>query len=174
LVRTTGDPNSLLNSIRAEVHRLDPGVQIATSGTIDGALNEYYRGPQFELMTLAVFAFVGLVLAVVGIFSVMAYTVSLKIHEIGVRMALGAQRSNILRSVLLSGFRLVSAGAILGLVASYATTRFLAGQISGVSTRDPLTLTVAMLVILATGAVASFLPARRATRVDPVVALRCE
>jgi putative ABC transport system permease protein len=107
MVRTTGDPNSLLKIVRAEVHSLDPGVQIATSGTLESALHEFYRGPQFELVTLASFACVGLFLAAIGIFSVMAYTVSLQIHEIGVRLALGAQRGNVLRLVLFNGFRLV-------------------------------------------------------------------
>jgi putative ABC transport system permease protein len=174
LVRTAGDPNGQLNSVRAAVRRLDPGVQIATSGTLEGALKEYYRSPQFEFVTLATFASVGLALAVFGVLSVMVYTVSLQIREIGVRLALGARRGNVLRLVLLDGLRLVSAGVVLGVLGSYATSRFLANQISGVSARDPLTLTVVVATIVVAGLLASLLPAFRATRVDPVAVLRCE
>jgi predicted permease len=174
LVRTAGNPESLLNSIRATVRRFDPGVEIVTSGTLEGALKEYYRGPQFEYVTVGAFASIGLALAVFGIFSVMVYTVSLQIREIGVRLALGARRGNVLRLVLVDGLRLVSAGVALGVLASYATSRFLANQISGVSARDPLTLAVVVVTIVVAGLSACLLPAFLATRIDPVLVLRSE
>jgi predicted DNA-binding protein len=106
-----------------EVRALDPGVQISRSGALEGSLGEFYRGPLFQLVTLAGFAGIGLVLVVTGTFSVMAYNVSLRTREIGVRMALGAQQASILRLVLLNGSRLVAAGIPAGLVLSYALTR---------------------------------------------------
>jgi putative ABC transport system permease protein len=149
-------------------------VQISTSGTLEGSLQEFYRGPRFQLATLSAFAGIGLVLVVIGIFSVMAYAASLRTNEIGVRVALGAQQSNILRLVLLNGFRLVASGILAGLLASYALTRFLASQIPGVSAADPWTFSAVVTVVGSVGLAACFLPARRATRVDPMVALRYE
>ncbi len=174
MARTSVDPNSLLKNMGQEVRALDPGVQISTSGTLEGSLQEFYRGPQFQLVTLAGFAGIGLVLVVIGIFSVMAYTVSLQTREIGIRMAVGAQQANILRLVLLNGFRLVAGGILVGLAFSYALTRFVASQISGVSATDPWTFAVVVALVVVAGLAACLLPACRATRVDPLIALRYE
>jgi putative ABC transport system permease protein len=174
MAKTAVDPNALLKHIDQEVRAVDPGVRIAESGTLERALREYYRGPQFELVTLAGFAVTGLLLVVIGVFSVMAYTVSLQTHEIGVRMALGAQQINILRLVLVKGFRLVTAGILFGLLASYVLTRFLASEISGVSTKDPWTFVAVVAIVVFVGLAACLLPARSAARVDPIVALRYE
>ena len=174
MARTSVDPNLLLKNMGREVRVLDPGVQISTSGTLEGSLQEFYRGPRFQLATLSAFAGIGLVLVVIGIFSVMAYAVSLRTNEIGVRVALGAQQSNILRLVLLNGFRLVASGIVAGLLASYVLTRFLASQIPGVSATDPWTFSAVVTVVVSVGLAACFLPARRATKVDPMVALRYE
>jgi putative ABC transport system permease protein len=141
---------------------------------LEGALQEFYRGPQFELVMLAAFAAIGLALVVIGIFSVMAYTVSLQTHEIGIRMALGAQQNNIFQMILTKGARLLGAGILLGLFASYGLTRFLASQIWGVSATDPWTFGAVAALLVAVGLGACFLPARRATRVDPLIALRYE
>jgi predicted permease len=174
MVRTAVDPGSFLKSIGQELHTLDPSVQVIKSGTLEASLREFYRGPQFELVTLGTFASIGLVLVVIGIFSVMAYTASLRTHEIGIRVALGAQQTNILRLVLLNGFRLVAAGILVGLAASFALTRFLASQISGVSATDPLTFAAVVAVVVSVGLAACLLPARRAAQVDPLIALRHE
>jgi len=174
MARTSVDAASVLRSMAKEVGSTDPGVAIGTSGTLEAPLHEFYRGPQFELVTLTVFSVIGLVLVVIGIFSVMAYTVSLQTREIGVRMALGAQQTSILRLVFLNGFRLVTAGVLFGLLASFALTRFLAGQISGVSVTDPWTFAAVVAVVVSVGVAACLLPARRATRVDPILALRYE
>jgi putative ABC transport system permease protein len=174
MVRTALDPNSFLKSVGKEVRAIDPSALVAKSGTLEGSLREFYRGPQFELVTLGAFAFVGLLLVVIGIFSVMAYTVSLRTHEIGIRIAVGAQQANILRLVLLNGFRLVAAGILVGLLFSYAFTHFLASQISGVSATDPWTFAAVVSLAVLAGLAACLLPARSAARVDPLVALRYE
>ncbi len=174
MVRTAVDPNSFLKGVGEEVRAIDPSVLVAKSGTLEGSLREFYRGPQFELVTLGAFAFVGLLLVVIGIFSVMAYAVSLRTHEIGVRVAVGAQQGNILRLMLLNGFRLVVAGIFLGLLASYALTRLLASQISGVSATDPATFAAVVAIVVSAGLAACFFPARRAAHTDPLVALRHE
>jgi putative ABC transport system permease protein len=174
MARTSIDPGLLLKNMGQEVRALDPGVQISTSGTLEASLREFYRGPQLQLVTLAGFAGMGLVLVVIGIFSVMAYNVSLQIHEIGIRMALGAQQANILHLVLLNGFRLVPAGILIGLLFSYALTRLLASQISDVSVADPWPFAAVVTLVVIVGLAACFLPARRAARVDPLVALRYE
>jgi predicted permease len=174
MARTSIDPTLFLGTVSKELNELDPNVRIAKSGTVEGELRQYYRGPEFELVTLAAFACVGLVLVIVGVSSVMAYSVSLRTHEIGVRMAIGAQRSNILSLVVFSGFRLIASGILLGLVASYGVTRLLASQISGVSTTDPATFATVALAVVAAGVAACLIPARQAASVDPLVALRSE
>jgi putative ABC transport system permease protein len=174
IARTAIDPGSVLKNIGQEVRAIDAGVQISTSGTLEASLQEFYRGPQFQLATLAAFAVIGLALVVIGIFSVMAYAVSLQTHDIGVRMALGAQQKDILGLVLLNGFRLVATGILIGLLASHALTRFLASEISGVSTTDRWTFFTVAVVVISVGLAACLFPARRAATVDPLVALRYE
>jgi putative ABC transport system permease protein len=150
-------------------------VSLTDTSTLETYLRQYdYAAPEFGLVTLGSFAGIGLLIVTVGIFGVMAYTVSLRVHEIGIRMALGAQQNSILKMILAKGVRMVAVGIIIGLFASYGLTRFLASQIWGVSTTDPWTFAaVAMLAVFA-GLAACLLPARRATRVDPLVALRYE
>jgi putative ABC transport system permease protein len=174
MARTATDPTMFLKAVGQEVQAIDPNVRIATSGTLEGSLRDFYQGPQFELVTSGIFASVGLLLVMIGISSVMIYTVSLRTHEIGIRMALGAQHTSILRMIILSGFRLVAAGIFIGLFASYALTRFLASQISGVSTTDPWTFAAVVAIVVSVGLVACLLPARRAAQVDPLIALRYE
>jgi putative ABC transport system permease protein len=174
MARTAPDPTMILKTVGQEVRAIDPNVGISASGTLQGSLREFYRGPQFELVTFGSFASLGLLLVIIGISSVMAYSVSLRTHEIGIRMALGAQQRSILRLVLLNGLRLVAAGIFSGLLGSYALTRFLANQISGVSTTDPSTFAAVISIILLVGLAACLLPAHRAAQTDPLVALRYE
>jgi putative ABC transport system permease protein len=174
MARTALDPALLLKAVSQELRAIDPNVGIATSGTLEGSLRAFYRGPQFELVTLGSFASIGLLLVLIGISSVMVYTVSLRTHEIGIRMALGAQQRSILQLVLLNGLRLVAAGVFIGLLASYALTRFLASQISGVSATDPTTFAAVVAIVVSAGLTACLLPARRAAQTDPLVALHYE
>jgi putative ABC transport system permease protein len=175
MVKTAVDPLSLLPSVRREIWTVDSGVPLTFTGTLEGYLKEFsYAAPQFGLVTLGIFAGIGLLLVIIGVFSVMAYSVSLETHDIGIRMALGAQQDNILRMVLLKGLRLITAGIVLGLLASVGLMRFLASQIWGVSPTDPLTFAAVVAAIVVVGLAACFLPARRATQVDPLVALRYE
>jgi predicted permease len=174
MARTASDPTLLLKTIDQELRTIDPNVGISTSGTLEGSLREFYRGPQFELVALGSFASIGLLLVMIGISSMMVYTVSLRTHEIGIRMALGAQRTNILNMVLTTGLGLVASGVAIGLLASYTLTRLLAGEISGVSLTDPWTFGAVAALVTAVGLAACYLPARCSTRVDPMVALRYE
>jgi putative ABC transport system permease protein len=145
------------------------------SGSIEDWLRQTsYKTPRFGMVVLGTFAGIGLALAIVGIFSVMAYTVSLQTHELGIRMALGAQRDDVLRLVLLKGLRLIAAGVIAGLLSSFVLTRFLTSQLWGVSANDAWTYSAVVALILAAGVAACILPARKATQVDPAVALRHE
>lgn len=154
---------------------MDRNVALADTGSLESYLEKFsYAQPRFGVASLGVFAAIGLMLVVIGVFSVMAYTVSLQTHEIGIRIALGAQQSNVLQMVLRKGMRLMIAGIVTGLLASFALTRLLASQIWGVSATDPLTFTVVVVVIVGVGLVACLMPARRATHVDPLVALRYE
>lgn len=174
MLRTAVDPESLLKNVIQEVEALDPGVRMYKPDTLEHALREFYRGPQFRFVTLTTFALMGLVLVLIGVFSVMAYTTSLRTHEIGIRTALGAQRSNILRLVLSEGFRLVALGTLLGLVASYIATRFLASLISGVSATDHWTFAAVAVLAIGSGLLACYIPAERAAKVDPINALKYE
>ena len=174
MVRTVMDPAPLMKVIEKEVQAIDPNIAMSTSGTLESSLKEFYRGPKFELVTLASFAGIGLLLVLIGISSVMVYTVSLRTHEIAIRIALGAQPTSILGMTLSTGLRLITAGVAIGVLLSYAATHLLAGEVSGISITDPWTFAGVAIAVMAAGLLACFVPARRAARVDPMVALRYE
>jgi putative ABC transport system permease protein len=175
LVRTATEPGALLNSVRREIWAVDRGVAVTLTGTLKGYLRQFsYAEPRFSLVLLGVFAGVGLVLVAIGVYSVIAYTVSRQTQEIGIRMALGARRVDVLGMIVRMGLRLVFVGVAIGLLASAGATRVLASQLSGISPRDPITLAGAVAVMTLAGLAACYFPARRAMRVDPMVALRYE
>jgi putative ABC transport system permease protein len=175
LLKTTVEPASLAHAVQEQVWAVDRNEIIALSSPLEDFLERFtYATPEFGLLIAAPLASISLLLVIVGVFSVMAYTVSLQTQEIGIRMALGAQRSSILQMILTKGARLLVAGILLGLFASYGLTRFLASQIWGVSATDSWTFTAVAVLVVAVGLGACLLPARRATRVDPLVALRYE
>jgi putative ABC transport system permease protein len=175
LVRTAQDPLTLLNSVQREIWATDSGVALAYSATLEQFIaTRMYAGPRFSFLMMAIFGSVGLVLVTIGVYSVLAYTTARRTHEIGIRMALGAEGTDVLGLVVKNGLRLVTLGVALGLAASLALSRVIATQLWGISATDPITLTGAVALLLSTGAIACFIPARRAARVDPLVALRYE
>ena len=175
LVKTTGNPLAMLPTVRQEIGAVDRNVPLTNTGSLEGYLERYsYSIPKFGLLVIASFAGIGLALVIIGVFSVMAYTVSLQTHEIGIRMALGAERGDIVKMVLLKGLRLTMAGILIGLLASFSLTRLMAHEIWGVSATDPVTLAVVVAVVVVVGLAACLLPARKAACVDPLVALRYE
>jgi len=175
LVRTAVDPLSLLPSVENQIWSVDPNVATSDTGSLEGILQRNaYSKPEFGMILIGIFAAIGLALVAVGVFSVMSYSVSLRTHEIGIRMALGAERGAILRMVLLHGLTLIGAGILLGEIASVFLTRFMASQLWGVSTKDPVTLFAVVALLVAVGLAACAVPARRATGVDPLIALRYE
>ena len=175
LASTAVDPKSLLTSLQREIWAVDSNAAVSSSGSIKNLLAEdVYTRPRFGLIAIAVFAGMGLALVLIGIFSVMAYTVALQTHDIGVRLALGAQQGNVLKMVLWKGLRLISVGMIVGVLASLGLSHFLASQIQGVSATDPVTFLAVVILFLAVGLIASLLPARRAAGIDVLTALRYE
>ena len=175
LVRTQADPEALLAAVRNEIWNVDRGVAITMTGTLNSYLRQFsYAEPRFSLVLLSVFASVGLVLVAIGVYSVIAYTVARQTREIGIRMALGAGRRDVLRMVSAMGLRLIAMGAAIGLLASFGATRLIAAQLTGISPHDPLTLLGVVAVMGLVGFAACYFPAQKASRVDPLVALRTE
>jgi putative ABC transport system permease protein len=175
LVRTAVTPESIAPNLRQVVASIDSNVAFGTTQSLESILHrDYVAAPEFGLVLLGVFAGIGLILSAIGVFSVMAYTVSLQTHDIGIRMALGAQPDGVMRMVLLKGLRPILVGVVIGLAASYALTRLMASQIYGVTATDPWTYSAVVGVLAIVGVAACLLPARRATQVDPLIALRYE
>lgn len=174
LVRTSVPPASIVNSVHQAVAAVDRNVPVSVWPLDDTLYATLYSGPRFSMLSFGLCASVGLLLAVVGIFSVTAYTVSLLTHEVGIRMALGASRADILRMVLGYGARIIGAGVVLGLVGSFVVARAMRTEVWGVSAFDPLTFATVVAAVCAIGVFACYVPARRATQVDPNEALRHE
>jgi len=175
LVRTSVEPLLLLMSVRKEIWSVDRGVALTLTDSLENYLRRFsYSQPRFGLIVFGAFATIGLTLVAIGIFSVMAYTVTLQTREIGIRMALGAQRISVLRMILGRSLLLTALGIGAGELASFALTRLVQSQIWGVSTHDPLTFGAVLVLLILVGIGASLVPARRATQVDPLVALRYE
>jgi predicted permease len=175
LVRTAGNPMPLLDPVRRQIWAVDRNVALTMTRTLEDFLSDFsYSQPRFVLLVLGVFAGIGLALVAIGVYSVIAYTVSRQTREIGIRMALGAGQGDVLGMVFRMGTWLVGIGLACGLGASFAVNRVLASELFGVSPHDPATFAVVSAVVIAAGAVACWFPARRATRVDPLVALRFE
>jgi putative ABC transport system permease protein len=173
-VLTAGDPAALTSAVIARVHSLDPDVAVANIATMRQVVRSSLAGPRFNTSLLSLFAGFALFLSAIGIYGVLAYAVSQQRHEIGIRMALGARPRHVLRVVLAWGTRLACLGAIFGMVAALALTRLMKGLLYGVGATDPLTFAAVTLLLLVVALLASYIPARRATKVDPMVALRCE
>jgi predicted permease len=174
VIRASGDPASLAPAIRRQVAAADPQVIVSNTATMEQLVSTAVKTPRFNLLLLGLFAATALFLATVGLYGVMSYSVTQCTREIGIRMALGARPRTILRVVIGEGLRLTLIGVGIGVLAALAATRLLSAMLFGVSASDPLTLVgIALLLALVT-LLACYVPARRATKVDPMIALRYE
>lgn len=175
MVRTTQEPLSMLKTVQQEIWATDRSVALTLTGTLEGYISSFsYAGPRFGFLLMTIFGSIGLILVTIGVYSVLAYTAAQRTHEIGIRMALGAEGRDVLRLVVTMGVRLVGLGAAVGLVVSLILARLIATQLWGVSPYDPMTMGGVTVLLLLTGMVACWIPARRASQVDPLVALRYE
>ena len=175
MVRTAQDPALMMNAMRQAVWATDSNVALAYSSTLEDRIDErIYAGPRFGSLLMTIFGSIGLVLVTIGVYSVLAYATARKTHEIGIRMALGAERRDVLGLVIRTGLRLVLGGIGLGLAVSLILGRMITTQLNGVPTYDPATLAGTTMLLVATGAMACWIPARRAARLDPNAALRYE
>jgi predicted permease len=172
--RTTVPPQTVLPAITGVIHALDPNVPVFEAKSLDQLLSESLARRRFAMLSLGLFAGAALVLAVVGIYGVVSYTVTQRTPEIGIRVALGAGRLDVLRLVLAQGLGLAVTGALIGIAASFAVARLFASLLFGVSATDMVTFSVLPAVLIVVALLASYIPARRATKVDPLVALRYE
>jgi putative ABC transport system permease protein len=174
VVRSTGDPEALTASIRRTVLGLDPDLPVYRVRKLSAVVAESLAQNRLSTVLLGLFAGLALVLAAVGVYGVISYSVTQRMHEMGIRMALGAHRGDVLRLVIRQGMSLVGIGLLLGLLGAFFATRVLAGLVYGVSTKDPATFVFVPTLLASVALLANYLPARRATRVDPQVALRQE
>ena len=174
VVRSGDDPVTLTGAIREAIHDVDPNQPISAITTMPGHLAGVLVTERFSAILMGMLAAIGLGLAALGLYSVMAYSVSQRTGEIGLRLALGASPADIFKMVVGRGAALVVMGLSLGLIGALALTRFLSGTLYGVSPRDPATFAVISLLLTGVALAACFVPARRATKVDPMVALRYE
>jgi predicted permease len=174
VVRSTGDPDALIPMLRRQVQSVDKNMALRNVETPAADLDEYLGNHRSLTTLLTLFAALALALASIGLYGTMSYTVGQRTRELGIRAALGAQRSDMLRMVLGETFALVALGAAIGIPLAMASEKLLQSMLFGVKTTDPLTIAAALLIMLATALLAGFVPARRATHVDPMVALRQE
>ena len=174
VIRTGGDPLALASSVGAAVREIDPNQPVADVRTMSHVMNETVARPRMILYVLGGFAGTALLLAALGLYGIVSYSVAQRQQEIGVRVALGAQRADVVRPILREGLVLTAAGLAFGLAGAFASTRVMRTLLFGVDATDPATLAGVSLFLAAVALVASYVPARRATRVDPVVALRAE
>jgi predicted permease len=174
LTRTDVEPMSLTSAVRGQISALNRDQPVFNVRTMEQIVDESMAPRRFSMMLLAIFAVVALVLASIGIYGMMSYSVAQRTREIGLRMTLGAQRSNVLRLVIGHGMKLALAGVVLGLIASLALTRTMKNLLFGVSATDPITFVAIAFLLALVALLACWVPARRATKVDPIVALRYE
>lgn len=174
VIRSQGDPSYLAAAVRKEVKAIDPDQPVAAVKPMYDWLAISVSSHRYRTLLLALFALIALVLASTGIYGVMSYSVTQRTHEIGVRMALGARRLDVLRLVVQQGMVLVAIGLVLGILGAVALTRVMSSVLYEITPKDPLTFVVVAVFLPVVALVACYIPARRATKVDPLVALRYE
>src|SRR5262249_47809659 len=174
VVQVRADPQGTLAAIRRLVQELDPRLSLSRLGTLEQHLALALLPTRTTALLFSLFGAVAMLLAVSGLFGVVAYAVSQRTHEIGIRVALGAQENDVLAMVLRQGMKLTTIGILVGLVGALAVTRLLRSLLFGVNPIDPMVFTVVPLLLLAVALLACYVPALRATKVDPMVALRYE
>jgi ABC-type lipoprotein release transport system permease subunit len=174
VARTASDPAAAAGAIVRAIHALDPTIPVYDIRTMQDRMKDSLARQRFSTMMLGAFAVFALILAIVGVYGVMSHLVTQGTHDIGVRMALGAPRSTIVGLVLRQGMELTAAGIVAGLIGAAVLTRVMASLLFGVSATDIVTFSAVPVILTVIALLASYLPARRATRVDPIVALREE
>jgi ABC-type antimicrobial peptide transport system permease subunit len=174
IARTQGDTNALTSSLQRRIAQLDPGIVVSAVNTLDDVVLDAASQPRLRTLVTAGLAGLTLALAAVGLYGVISRSVTQRTNEIGIRMALGATSTNIVTMVLREGMAMAVTGVVLGIAISYAATRMLTALLYGITPTDALSFALASSSLLLFALIASYLPARKATRVDPAVALRAE
>jgi putative ABC transport system permease protein len=174
VIRSTIEPSSLSASVRQAVNEVDRSVPVADVKTMDHVVSESITQPRFNLFLLGLFGAVAMVLSAAGIYGVTAYTVTQRTHELGIRIALGAQVGDVLKMILGQGMAVIGVGLVVGLAAAFALTRLLRTLLFGVGENDPLTFVAITAILVLVALIACYIPARRATKVDPLTSLRAE
>jgi putative ABC transport system permease protein len=173
-LRAAGNPAAVVASARAAVASIDDGLPLANVHPMSEVISASVGAPRFTTLVMSFFAGVAFFLAALGLYGILAYNVEQRIREIGVRIALGADNREIFRLIIGSGMGLAVVGVLIGVPAALALTRLMGGLLSGITSTDPVTYLAVVVILAASAFLASYMPARRATRVDPIVALRAE
>ena len=174
VIRSSVEPSALSSAVRQVVSEVDRSVPVSNIETMDRIVSESITQPRFNLFLLGLFSTVAMLLSAAGIYGVTAYTVTQRTHEVGIRLALGAQVSDVLKMILGQGMAVIGIGLVLGLVSAFLLMRLLRSLLFGVGENDPLTFAAITVGLLLVALVACYIPARRATKVDPLIALRYE
>jgi ABC-type antimicrobial peptide transport system permease subunit len=174
VLRSSVEPAALTSALKQEIRAFDSDLPVYNVRTMTQRVDESLARRRFAMLMLVLFAFLAFALATIGIYGVMAYIVNQGTRELGIRMALGATQSHILRLVVRQGMMLALTGVAIGLVGAFALTRVMRSLLFGIGATDAATFTVISLVLILTALLASYIPARRAARIDPMISLRCE
>jgi putative ABC transport system permease protein len=174
LIKGASDPNLLISSVRGAIREIDPDQPIYSVRTMNEIRAESVAGERLNLTLLSLFAGIALVLAIVGIYGVMSYSVTQRTHEIGIRMAIGARPRDVFKMVLGQGMKLALLGVVIGLASAFALTRLMETMLFGVEPTDKLTFAAISIMLITVALLACYLPGRRATKVEPTISLRYE
>ena len=174
VLRTNAEPAAMVASVRNEVRNMDRDQPIFNVKTMEDMLHDSVAQPRFRTLLFAIFAGLAVVLAATGLYGVIAYSVNQRINELGVRMALGARKSDVLKLIVGQGAQLAGIGIVIGLILAFAVMRVISKLLFGVEATDPATFAGTSALILVVALAASYIPALKAMKVDPVIALRCE